>query len=822
MNKKFRGKRIFLFAAIILLIFSGCEDNNVNSKPDDQEIVVSENTTVISDENRQSILTIDSLHYTFTIEGGSDLAGDIEPGVILVDSASTLAPNGYLRKVVSIVNGKDGNISVITEQATIPEAVNRGEINFSTGNVTTDKVKYMKLSEGTTLTLDDPKFNVFSFDFSKTLDSQNGSVTLSGHTELNMDLFFWFKWDWEWDPFPHPYVERFETGVELTQLGSIMCESSTGFGDSIRVALAEFYFTPWTFMLGPVPVVFVPKIELFIQMDGSITAELTMNASESFTGRLGSRYTNTHGWEEISENYPETDFSAPDLEIGVDYRADLGPEISLLLYGIAGPFANVTGFQKLDATFYPLEQIWDMYLSIGVQSQVGIKVNLLGFSDDWSKDFILFEEVLIDVTHEPLGDEIYIDYPVDGQSYLLGEILNVETSYTGATPDSVRFIVSYNYAYTDFEEPFEYEWDTNNVAAGLQYIGVESYIDGEMVSSDAAGVYFEIPVWEFVDLSSLGFNDNSVSNDLFFLNTSNGWLCADNGNEGSVLKTVDSGNTWSTIYTANTTLKKIIVFNNQGDGILLAGNNKVLSTSDNFENVAEMTYQPYGQPSFQWNTVHDIAVNNAGEVVAVCKDTGIPYQFNIHRASIASHEPTGTYILPYPNEYGLPPMIKMFGDRGILFNIYSEDETDKNFFMTTIDGGVTWSGGALPVNTEEYILHDGYINNEDKIFIAGEKLGNAILLISDDFGNSWLLKETFDTPMFSSINFVSDFEGYATIGVDSDGFEPKVYHTLDAGENWQPMIDSVSKFRMNKSYFLGPQFGIICGKGQQILRYSVE
>lgn len=819
-------KTILLLTILSVLSTIGCKKNTpADPEPEPTpsgDIIVAKNTRVIDQQTRKMITAIDTINYTLTVNGSSEMIAGLQVGDIMVDSASALAPNGYLRKVTAISNTKDGEVVINTGQATLTEAVNKGSINFNTGKISMGHVRSYQLAEGVRLqNLKNTDFTVFSFDYDKVFENENGKITISGHTDLDIEIFFNFDWDFDWLALPPmPIVEKFESGVEINQSASISCVSLAGAGIQERVSLAKFYFTPWTFMVGPVPVVFVPQIELFVEMDGAIVAVYSASASENFTGRLGTSYTDDNGWNEIAEKTYHSDFVAPNLDAGAQFTAHVGPEIALLLYGVAGPFANVTGCSHVSGLLHTGTQNWDLTFLVGAQASVGVKIDLIGFSENWSKDFCFFQDTLLHLVDEPFGNYIYIATPIEDQSFLVGDEVEITTSFTGETPDEVEFIIDYNTVFVDTEAPFEYTWNTAGFPEFGHIIYVGAKKEGVEIAHDNVSINLVNPVWEPIDLSAIGLNENTDANDLFFVNATKGWMTVNGPGVGKILTTQDAGISWNETYASSTGLLQVMMYNDQGEGVFLNALNKVMGTTDGGATLSELTYGQFSQPTFQWKNIFGLASNNDGEIVAVGKDTGIPYHFRIYRAEMAFHTPTGYFEVPYPNEYGTPPKIIMNGNSGFLYDIYNEDEPNTSYFMTTTDGGVSWQGGEFDVVTSNARLHDAHMPDHNHVWIVGEENNNAIVVMSDNGGQSWTKVDLTGTPPFSSVQFTSTDEGYATVGNWSNDFEAKVYRTTDGGHNWEPLIDTRSKYGLSSVFFLGQDFGVVSGKGPRMMRYS--
>lgn len=250
-------KLLPLLIALAILFTAGCKKETPEQPGPDPtptgDVIVAENTRIIDQQTRSIITSIDTVNYTITVTGNSDIISNLKVGDILVDSASAQAPYGYLRKVTSISNNKDGEVVIVTGMATLTEAVNKGSIDFNTGKLSMAHVESYQLADGVTLqNLKNTDFTVFSFDYEKVFENDNGEVTISGHTDLDIEFFFDFDWDFDWLSLPPmPIVEKFESGVEINQNASIMMYSEAGAGMHERISLAKFYFTPWTFMVGP-------------------------------------------------------------------------------------------------------------------------------------------------------------------------------------------------------------------------------------------------------------------------------------------------------------------------------------------------------------------------------------------------------------------------------------------------------------------------------------------------------------------------------------------------------------------------------------------
>ncbi len=639
-----------------------------------------------------------------------------------------------------------------------------------------------------------------------------------------MEFFFDFEWDWEVLPEPRIFVNKFESGVEVNQSAQLQMFSETGMAINKKIPLVEFYFTPWTFMVGTVPVVFVPRVQLFVSADGTITAELTAMASENINGKMGVRYKDGDGggWSAINEISGGHDFTAPRLNANCDFEAMIGHEIDLLLYGIAGPYAYIAATADLYGYLYTDQQLWDLFFDIGVKANVGAKVNLIGFGVNWGKDIEIYKKELMHFEQQPFEDAIYLTNPTNDMQWHIGNDLKITTEYTGTTPDWVMFKLNGAMIGSDAEEPFEWNLNTNNFSEGDIEIRVAAIFGDVPYSSDAANVHLREVHWTSIDLSNLGIYQNTSITDAQILSGTNLWLTTSEGGTGKVLKSTDGGYNWEVINSMNMGLEQLVIQNEQ-DGLFLTGTNEVYFTENGGSTIEELRYgdEYYTQPTFQWKKIFALGNNMDGEIIAVGKDTGIPYQFRIYHANSASHEPTGTYELPHPNEYGRPPKMWSEGNFVLVYDIEDENNTNSIYYTISLDGGDSWTDHIFHELNGTEVLNGIHFFNESDGWIAGQEGNNAIILKTTNGGQSWEKISQSELLPFSSCFFTDPNEGYATIGVNTTEDEAKLMHTMDGGYTWEPVLESVGKQKLNKVKFYGEYDGIVCGDGPLIYRYSV-
>ncbi|NOY49371.1 MAG: hypothetical protein GXO88_02205 [Chlorobi bacterium] len=834
-----RNLLLILLAIGILISPIACKKKNTQPKPDPDpipdttEIIISENTKVIDLETRNAISKIDTSNFTFTFNGSTDELSALKVGDILVDSGSEIVAYGYLRKVKKIDSSR-GETIVETEPAGLTEAILQGSIDFNSGKLKISQVQRMELAKGVKLkTLKNTDFTVFDMDYDMEFGSGNDKVSVKGNTSLSMEVFFKFKWDYciLCAP-PEVEVSLFESGIELDQTASINVVSEYGASISERIPLATFYFQPWTFAIGPVPVVFIPKVQLFVEVDGSVSAEFSTGASESFNGRLGAKYTSDDGWSTIADKTFIFDYYPPQLDLSASVKANVGPEVSLMLYGVAGPFTNVTACSQLDAERHTGTDNWDLDYKVGVKSEVGIRVDVFLFEDEWSNSFCLFEQSLMHLDNEPMETGVFFENPKDGDWLGLGTTVDLTARVTGATPSKLDFYVDGSLLGSLDSEPWILNWNTASSTYGDHILIVNDMIGGEIVASDTINISLLNAEWKVVDLSPLGQNNETINKDVFFSGSDEGWMVGgtEYGFGGYMLHTTDGGLNWETISPTG------ILAPNTLDNIIFINEGEVLATTITGQVITSMGWQEIKYPTlegfeltFKNFEVNDIAISNIGKLVAVGNVLNEnAYKIMYAKAVSGDYEPSeGPSIPYYYNDMPTKPKIYFRNAKGIVYNLKDQSNPIRQYIMLSDDGGMSWESMQLNASgiTRDDDIYGAFFLDENKGWLVGrESQGFAVVLKTTDGGQSWEKINVEDVYNFGSIWMLSTEEGYATVNTINVGdiVKTKLYHTQDGGYSWSPVDIVHTRLPMKKVFFKGPYLGCTVGGGSDVFMFSVS
>ena len=119
--------------------------------------------------------------------------------------------------------------------------------------------------------------------------------------------------------------------------------------------------------------VFVPVLTIYIGVDGAVYTSVTSRVNQSASLTYGVKYDD--GWSPIGNFTNDFSFTQPSLDANLSVKGYTGTGLSLLLYGVAGPHADLVPYLLLQADVNS-SPWWQLYAGLDVLA--GVKVDVLG------------------------------------------------------------------------------------------------------------------------------------------------------------------------------------------------------------------------------------------------------------------------------------------------------------------------------------------------------------------------------------------------------------------------------------------------------------
>jgi hypothetical protein len=143
-----------------------------------------------------------------------------------------------------------------------------------------------------------------------------------------------------------------------------------------ELELYTYTFSPIVITVG-IPLVFVPKITLYLGTQGKLSANLTFSVSQTQKIVNGFTYNSDTGFKKISERESTYDRSGPNFSADTDLKAYAGARFQVLLYNAIGPYGEIEAGPHFEAHVNGLganKLLWKfegcLWLNIGVKIDV--------------------------------------------------------------------------------------------------------------------------------------------------------------------------------------------------------------------------------------------------------------------------------------------------------------------------------------------------------------------------------------------------------------------------------------------------------------------
>lgn len=216
-----------------------------------------------------------------------------------------------------------------------------------------------------------------------------------------------------WGGWLHPGTIKAHVGVTLKQAAKLKVEV---FGEAkceleLELLPEDYRFTPWSFTVGPVPVVIVPKLNFLINGEAEIAASTAIEVDQSLNTSFGLAYDgdNFGPYGEAKAEF-KTKYYEPAGSMNL--KASVGPRLAFDFYDVAGPYLTAGIFMQLKADTD--KSPW-WRLSSGLQAGGGLRFKVWKFGFDynkpdiWSKDWTVAQAktqapIALDGKAFPTGD----------------------------------------------------------------------------------------------------------------------------------------------------------------------------------------------------------------------------------------------------------------------------------------------------------------------------------------------------------------------------------------------------------------------------------
>lgn len=293
---------------------------------------------------------------------------NIEAGQILAGGVSGATPNGYLKRVKA-VRHENGNIILDIENAALQDAIQNSHFSFSHPVKRNQIVSFAPAMAG--VKLNDTEFfndnvtldvNVVVYDEDGDLKTTNDQIKASGKLNLLISLDGDLKIDWY-------TLTQFKLYAKVKEGLNLSISSAKALKAKKTIPLGEFAITPITIMIGPVPLVVIPKIKVNLNFEGNLTVSVSLGLDQSLSFAMGFEYLNgkTSPYGE-GPVFSVTPYQS--IALGGSAEVSIGPELEASIYGLGGP--------SIEADVYFSAEAEIKETNVSLSSEIDLQVGLRG------------------------------------------------------------------------------------------------------------------------------------------------------------------------------------------------------------------------------------------------------------------------------------------------------------------------------------------------------------------------------------------------------------------------------------------------------------
>jgi len=387
---------VILICLFFLILFSCEKDEDATT-----QTIIAKGVNVIDSQvwNKQ-IISVDPSNYTIRFSNDINSVQQIKVGDIIISDVG----EGLLRKVKNI-NTINNELVVETEFASLSEAIQQGTINVKI-SLTNSQIKGIAYhADGVKLINDLTKgsdqatynwdINTVLYDFDGYPSTTADQIKLVGNFSCDMQIPLFIDYRL------FQGLKEVKFGIESSENIDLRLVTGLEYGFEKEVNLATVYFTPIIIMVGVVPVIFTPELDVIAGVGGSANAPITSEINQKLTFDAGIRYLKGQGWSPYKTFSKDFGYQPPQLNLNTSAEMYIKPELSLRIYGVAGPYANLKLYGRLDANILQ-NPWWTLYG--GIKMAAGAKVSIL---DLFTLDFVIsdllnYEQVLAQATSQPV------------------------------------------------------------------------------------------------------------------------------------------------------------------------------------------------------------------------------------------------------------------------------------------------------------------------------------------------------------------------------------------------------------------------------------
>lgn len=360
-----------------------------------ENAIVPATTVVLGNTTLSYLSSVSADESTLTFGQTTRQLSSLSVGDVIASGVSKLTPDGLLRKVTNIVRSNNGTV-VDTAPATLEDAIeecysnstwqllpdgsavslsDQGSLNYTNSMSSSAAANQVSSVNTAASTQSDPSGTDFYIDINKVLyedPSTGAKITANG--SLDFDITFNFGLTIQNWALTEAHFST--TATETAQVKLSADVALADYSKEVEIYSQDLdSFTIWIPSVPPFPVVITPVLTVNVGLDGTVSVGVTTSVTQTATLTTGLEY-DRGAWSPIWKFTHSFNWNPAQLTADCEFKGYAAPQLTFMLYGVAGPYGQLKGYLELDADIFQTPW-WNLYG--GLEPDVGFKMEVLGY-----------------------------------------------------------------------------------------------------------------------------------------------------------------------------------------------------------------------------------------------------------------------------------------------------------------------------------------------------------------------------------------------------------------------------------------------------------
>lgn len=356
--------------------------NTTPATPSERPVLIPATTKTLDEPARNALKSVQD-DGTMRFDTGRFDAGsttpDLKVGDVVVSDVSKATPNGLLRKVKAVRQEGD-ELVVETQNAKLVDAIHSGHAKIQQ---TLEFGTAVEIKTFGRVRAQEKRLEVDTDFGTNGLIHASGRIVIDPILGMDMDISCNTKLAGACAEIPDLNMSA-SIGVNETMNLTFTGKATPGFDKQVQ--LASYTFPPIKFTIGPVPIIIVPRLILYLRSNGKLSARFETRTDQNLNLVAGFKLNSDTGFSDTSQRGGTFDTDQPSFDGTAEVKTSLGMRFELLFWGVLGPYGSLEAGPRFEADIAgvgPEKRLWKLEKCVNLN--IGVRIDILIYENAWEK-----------------------------------------------------------------------------------------------------------------------------------------------------------------------------------------------------------------------------------------------------------------------------------------------------------------------------------------------------------------------------------------------------------------------------------------------------